>query len=383
MGMSGLPRQKRLLRNPQPALLKEHLLRQTNQSTLPTWLTVALSAAFAFSSVAVLIFAYLTWEVVWNRPINPVEAAAAEVANVGLEMDQIGPPPVFTILPGQPTPTLIPTTEAWLGSERVNLLIMGIDRRPGEPFISRTDSIMVVSIDTTRNTAAVLSVPRDLYVVIPGHGRDRINTAFVYGSRGSNPAGGAALAMQTIEYNLGVRINHYILVDFSAVINGVNAIGGIEVNVPYTINDPLYPDMNYGYDPLYIQAGLQRFDGELALKYARTRNIDNDFYRAARQQQVLFAVRDRMLSMGIPELLRQAPTLYRQVESGVRTDLSLDQLARLAQTAAAIDRENIRSAVLDYEYVNSHLTEGGAQVLILQLDKATPLLHSLFYDSAP
>jgi len=189
--------------------------------------------------------------------------------------------------------------------------------------------------------------------------------------------------MQTIEYNLGVRINHYILVDFSAVINGVNAIGGIEVNVPYTINDPLYPDMNYGYDPLYIQAGLQRFDGELALKYARTRNIDNDFYRAARQQQVLFAVRDRMLSMGIPELLRQAPTLYRQVESGVRTDLSLDQLARLAQTAAAIDRENIRSAVLDYEYVNSHLTEGGAQVLILQLDKATPLLHSLFYDSAP
>jgi polyisoprenyl-teichoic acid--peptidoglycan teichoic acid transferase len=358
-------------------------LRQTNKSTLPTWLTVALSVAFAFSSVAVLIFAYLTWEVVWNRPINPVEAAAAQVAGVGLEMDQIGPPPVFTILPGEPTPTLIPTTEAWQGSDRVNLLIMGIDRRPGEPFISRTDSIMVVSIDTVHDTAAVLSVPRDLYVVIPGHGRDRINTAFVYGSRGSNPAGGAALAMQTIEYNLGVRINHYILVDFSAVINGVNAIGGIEVNVPYTINDPLYPDMNYGYDPLYIQAGLQRFDGELALKYARTRNIDNDFYRAARQQQVLFAVRDRMLSMGIPELLRQAPTLYRQVESGVRTDLSLDQLARLAQTAAAIDRENIRSAVLDYEYVNSHLTEGGAQVLILQLDKATPLLHSLFYADAP
>jgi LCP family protein required for cell wall assembly len=284
-----------------------------------------------------------------------------------------------TLNPAEPTPTLIPTSEPWGGSDQVNILLMGIDRRPGEPFISRTDSMMIVSLDPEGKRVSILSVPRDLYVVIPGRGRDRINTAFVYGAAGNNPAGGAALSMQTVEYNLGVPINHYVLVDFSAVIQGVDALGGIDINIPFTIDDPTFPDMYYGYDPLYIPAGWQHLDGTLALKYARTRHMDSDFGRAQRQQQVILAARDKALSLGITGLLAKAPVLYQQLEQGIRTDLSLEQIVSLAKTASDVPSENIQSDVLDYDYVSSYRTEAGAQVLILDNEKAAALIQQLFY----
>lgn len=336
--------------------------------------------AFILASVAVIIFGYLTWQIVWSRSANPVAAAAEEVAGVDLQMEQIGPAAVPTILPGQPTPTLIPTTGAGAADGRTNILLMGIDRRPGEPFISRTDTMMLVSIKPDTEEVSILSIPRDLYVVIPGHGRDRINTAFVYGSTGNNPAGGAALAMQTVEYNLGVPVDHYVLVDFSAVIRTVDTLGGIDVNVPFEIYDPTYPDMNYGYDPLYIPAGLQHMNGETALKYARTRHVDNDFGRAARQQQVILAARDKALSLGVLGLLQDAPRLYQNIEQGVRTNLSLQQMVSLGRTLSDVPREDVRNEVLDTRFVTNYLTEAGSQVLLLEQGTAEPLLRDLFYD---
>ncbi|VAW37233.1 hypothetical protein MNBD_CHLOROFLEXI01-4813 [hydrothermal vent metagenome] len=349
------------------------------QPTLPSWLTYLLSIAFIFSGIAVVIFAYFTFQVMVNRPLNPLEQSVAAVTGVDLSLGQVGPSDVPTVPPGQPTPTLIPTSEPWQGADRVNILLMGIDRRPGQSFISRTDTMMLVSIDPVTESISILSIPRDLYVLIPGRGRDRINTAFVYGSAGDNPVGGAALAMQTVEYNIGVPINHYILVDFTAVINGVNALGGIDVNVPVAINDPNFPDMNYGFDPLFIPAGLNHFDGAMALKYARTRHVDNDFGRAARQQQVLLAVRQKVAALGFTGMITQAGTLYQQVENGIRTDLSLEQMIRLATIINDIPSENIRNDVLDFDYVSSFRTEAGSQVLVLENDKAAPLIQSLFY----
>ena len=356
-------------------------MSRSRHSILPGWLSFALSIAFVFSGIAVVIFAFLTFQVIASRPLNPLEQAAAQAAEVDLNLGQSGPASVPTLPLGQPTPTLIPTSEPWAGSERVNILLMGIDRRPGEAFISRTDSIMVISINPATETASILSIPRDLYVVIPTRGRDRINTAFVYGSAGNNPLGGAALAMQTVEYNLSIPINHYILVDFSAVIKGIDALGGIDVQIPFDIYDPTYPDMYYGYDPLFIPAGLQHFDGSLALKYARTRHADNDFGRAQRQQQVLLAARQKAVGLGVTGLITRAPVLYQQLEEGIRTDLSLDQLIRLATTAGQIDSENIRTGVLDYDYVSSYRTEQGASVLVLDNAKAAPLIQSLFHDN--
>jgi len=355
-------------------------LQSTRQSVLPVWLSFALSVAFVLSGISVIAFAFLAFQAQWNRPLTPLEVAAVEVADIGLQMDQEAPEPEVDLVPGEPTPTSIPTAEPWKGTDRVNILLMGIDRRPGEAFVSRTDSIMLISVDPVGHRASILSVPRDLYVIIPGRGRDRINTAFVYGASGDNPVGGAMLAKQTVEYNLGVSINHYILVDFGAVTGGIDALGGIDVNVPFVINDPTYPDMNYGYDPLYIPAGLQHFDGLTALKYARTRHVDNDFGRAQRQQQVILAARDKALGLGIGNLILKAPDLYEQLERGIRTDLSLDQIVRLARTVSDIPAEDIRRDVIDYDYVYSHLTEAGSQVLVLDNAKASPLIQSLFYD---
>ncbi len=354
-------------------------MHRTRNPALPAWLSFLLSAAFVISSVTVLIFAYLTAQVIWTRSVNPVEAAAADASTVELELGQDGPAMAPVILPGEPTPTLIPTSEAGDNDNRTNILLMGIDRRPGEAFISRTDSMMLISVDGQNEKASVLSIPRDLYVMIPGHGLDRINTAFVYGSVGNNPAGGAAMAMSTVEYNLGVHIDHYVLVDFGAVTKTIDTLGGVDVYVPFEINDPTFPDMDYGYEPLYIPSGLQHMDGRTALKYARTRHVDNDFGRAARQQQVIMAARDKALGLGLADLLSRAPQLYQRIEHGVRTDLSLEEIVRLAGDVGKIDSENIRSEILDLDYVSTHLTDQGSQVLVLEPDKVTPFVHELFY----
>ena len=347
---------------------------------LPKWLSTTLLIVAIISGMNVVAFGYLTARTAFGQPLNPLNQAAEQVADVDLQLDQNAPPAVPTMVVGEPSPTPLPTNEPWRGSDRINILLMGIDRRPGEPFISRTDSMIVISINPETEKVSMLSVPRDLYVMLPGRGRDRINTAFVYGSTGNNPAGGAALAMQTVEYNLGIPIDHYVLVDFSAVTNGVDLLGGVDVNVPYTINDPTYPSMNYGYDPLYIAAGLQHFDGVTALKYARTRHQDSDFGRARRQQQLILAVRDKAVALGIGSMLQQAPALYQQLEHGIRTDLSMEQILRLGTTLSGVPAENIHSEVLDQRYVSSHVTEQGAQVLILNNAVVTPLIHQMFYN---
>ncbi len=357
-------------------------MRNSQQSILPGWLSFMLSAAFIFAAIAVIAFAYLTVQHLWNQSINPVEAAADEILDV-LPDDPQEPAPAPTIDLGGvggalPTPTLEPPR--WQGDDRINILLMGIDRRPGEAFISRTDSMMVISVNPAKNTISVLSIPRDLYVQIPGRGQERINTALVYGSRDGDYLNGAALAMETVSYNLNIPIDHFVMVDFGAFVRIIDILGGIDIEVPYNISDPEYPDMNYGYDPFYLSAGLQHLDGTTALKYARTRHQDSDFHRASRQQQVLMAVRRKALSLGFTDLVRRAPDLYNQIQEGIRTDLGLDDMVRLAWTVNDIPQENIRSAVLDSNYVTSYRAPNGASVLLLRPEAATPLINSLFFD---
>jgi LCP family protein required for cell wall assembly len=344
---------------------------------LPGWLSALLSIAFVLSAIAVLFFAYLTVQHLVKNPGQSVGGLGAPGGGLSPVDGQLAPVPTMeggAVI----APTPQPTQAAWDGSDRVNILLLGIDRRPGEAFISRTDSMMIISSDPATDTASVLSVPRDLYVDIPGYGQDRINTALVYGARGGDYLDGAALAMQTVSSNLNIPVHHYALVDFGAFVRIVDILEGIDVEVPYAIDDPLYPDMDYGYDPLFIPAGTQHFDGQLALKYARTRHADSDFNRAYRQQQVLFAARDKALSLGLGELLLRAPSLYREVEDGIRTDLTLEQLLRLAKTMGDIPAAGIQSAVLDQDFVTSYRTPGGASVLLLNAELAAPMIQNLF-----
>lgn len=267
----------------------------------------------------------------------------------------------------------------WEGQERVNILILGIDQRGQEQGPWRTDTLIVLSVDPISQSAGMLSIPRDLWVEIPGYGMNRINTAYVLGESNRYPGGGAALAKKTVQFNLGEPIHYYVRLNFTAAEQLIDLIGGIDVYVEREIDDPLYPDAGYGYEPLYIPAGWQHMDGRLAVKYARTRHGSSDFERARRQQQVLLAIRDKvtrldMLVQLAPRAGEIAPTLGNTVQS----DLTLDQVLRLAHLGIEIDSNRIRTAVIDSTMTQNWTTPEGAQVLIPDRQRMA-VLHGLIF----
>jgi polyisoprenyl-teichoic acid--peptidoglycan teichoic acid transferase len=270
--------------------------------------------------------------------------------------------------------------EPWDGESRFTLLAMGLDRRPDDRGIAHlTDTMMLISIDPATQNIGILSIPRDLYVEIPGFSQlQRINTAMVLGEN-TDPGTGPLLAMQTVQYNLGIRVNDYVLVDFKAVTDLVDAIGGIDVTIDYTINDRSFPDMYYGYDPFYLPAGTHHLDGATALKFARTRHGDSDIDRAGRQQQVIYAVRDRILNLNmLPQLIVQAPALLRSWEDNVYTSMSVDQMIELAWYVKDIPMDNMRSGVIDFQYVSNYMTPRGEAVLIPNRSTLGNLMVEIF-----
>ncbi len=273
-----------------------------------------------------------------------------------------------------------PLPQKWSGRERVNMLLLGIDQRCEEEGPTRTDTMMVLTIDPIGSTAAVLSLPRDLWVTIPGIGVDRINQANFYGEAYDYPGGGPALAVETVEATLGIKVDYYATVNFDAFVRLIDEVGGISVVVPETIDDDTYPDNCYGYDPFYIEAGQHQLDGQTALKYARTRaTFGGDVDRAARQQQVMLAIQDKVFSLNMaPQLLAKAPELWRIFQENVQTNLSLNEVLQLALLAQDIPRENIRTEVLNYEYVYNEVTPDGQAVLVPVRDKIRGLRDELF-----
>ncbi|MEP0764557.1 MAG: LCP family protein [Chloroflexota bacterium] len=266
----------------------------------------------------------------------------------------------------------------WDGKERFTVLVMGMDWRPGEFGASvRTDTMILISLDPRANSVGIMSIPRDLYVDVPGYGPQRINTAYSAGEL-EGPGGGPRLAMQTVQYNFGIRVNEYVLVNFDTFTRVIDLIGGINIEVAQDIYDPLYPDMNYGYDPFYIEAGWHQMDGTTALKYARSRHASDDIDRNRRQQQVIYAIRDKVTAYNmIPELAVQAPALWSELREGIDTGLSLDQILQLAWWVKDIPSTNYRNAVLGWEYVIPTNWQG-QDILVPNRAKLGPLMAEVF-----
>lgn len=258
--------------------------------------------------------------------------------------------------------------------QRVNILLLGIDKRPDEQY-ARTDTMILVTIDPENKTAGMLSLPRDLWLEIPGYGESRINTAYYLGEKDGYPGGGPALAMKTVQYNFGVPVHFYVEVDFDGFRKIVDTLGGLDINVPYTLDDPTFPSDDYGYDPFHIDAGMQHMDGATALKYARTRHIDSDFGRAERQQQVLIAIKDKALQLG---LLPKVPELWTTMAGTVKTDLQLVDILELANLAPDITPDKIETVVLDENYTVNYTTDGGAMVLLPLREKIQPVIDRMF-----
>lgn len=270
--------------------------------------------------------------------------------------------------------------QPWNGTSRFTVLVVGLDRRPGERGLAyRTDTMMLISLDPDTNSLGILSIPRDLYVEVPGYGSlQRINSAMVLGEL-QQPGYGPSLTMQTVQYNLGIRVHDYVALDFNGATQIIDLLGGLEIDVPYDIVDYEYPDMNYGYDPLILRAGLQWMDGATALKFARTRHGDSDFERARRQQMVLYALRDRILNLNmLPQLIIQSPSLLNALQNSVYTGMSLDQMIQLALYLKDVSTENIRTGVIDGSYIQNYVTAEGAAVLVPRRSQLSTLLSEVF-----
>jgi LCP family protein required for cell wall assembly len=341
--------------------------RQSLGGKLPDWAVYLLLAVFV---IGVVLIGYFTFTGVKDL-----------VANSAFSIGP-NPTPEFAAM-DDPAQAVAVGEEVQVTLEgRVTVLLMGIDERESEQGPWRTDTMIVLTLDPETQTIGMLSIPRDLWVEIPDYDLfDRINKAHFRGDADQYPGGGGpALAMKTVQQNLGVPVNYYLSINFNAFVKTIDQIGCIPISVPQTIDDPTYPDGAYGYDPFYIEAGEHCMEGETLLKYARTRaTFGSDFDRALRQQQVIHAVRSHVLSTGqLPTLIAQAPELYEIVQDGINTNLSLPQMIEIARVVAEIPDENICSAVVDNYYVSLLTLDDGSQVLVPDRNAVRGLVEDIF-----
>jgi len=290
-------------------------------------------------------------------------------------------------------PTAEPTVDSAalaaseLGPREINILLMGIDQRLGYDTerAYRTDTMIVVHIDPVRRTAGVISFPRDLWVEIPEFNTNsRLNTANFIGDNNNYPGGGGpALAMETINANFGIRIDHYVMVNFTVVETVIDILApdGIPVEVTEVIRDPDYPDEGYGIINVEFDPGVENMSGTRLLQYARTRATEGgDLDRARRQQQVLEAVRSYVLSAGgIQQFLTQIPALWEELSGSYRTDLTLQEIVGLGFLMNEIDRDDIQYRVIGTGYIIPDQNAEGDQILLPIHSEIQNLISETFY----
>jgi len=269
--------------------------------------------------------------------------------------------------------------EAGTAESQVNILLLGSDERIDGEEPPRTDTLLLLTLDLRRHTAGMISLPRDLWVPIPGYNlTSKINTAYAIGEQRGYPLGGAQLAKDTVSSFIGQPVQFFVQADFNGFVRFVDEIGGITVHVPQTIHDPEYPTADYGYQTFYLEAGTRVLDGQTALKYARTRNMDSDYGRAARQQQLIRAIADKVIAAEmIPTLIRKAPQLLSTTWGSVRTDMPLQTAVEIVNYVSSRDFE-LRTLVLDDSYGEESYSANGAWILLPDRDLIRPELRKFF-----
>jgi LCP family protein required for cell wall assembly len=241
--------------------------------------------------------------------------------------------------------------------------------------------MILFTLDPINRSAGMLSIPRDLWVNIPGYNYGRINTAYQLGEAYKEVGGGPALAIKTVEELLGVPIDYYAQIDFDAFISFIDEIGGVKVNIPEKIKvDPIAHGKKN--NTKILDVGPQLLDGELALAYARARKTEGgDFDRAQRQQQVIMGIRDQILRFEqLPRLIARSGILYNQLSSGVNTNMNIDQLVRLAWTASQIPEDQIKKGIIGPpDQVSFAVSPDGEQQVLKPItDKIRQLRDEIF-----
>jgi len=231
---------------------------------------------------------------------------------------------------------------------RTNILLLGMGGK-NHPGGMLTDTMIVLSINYTDKKIGLISVPRDLWVPIPGFGSAKINEAYADGEKNKKTTGGGgALASRTVENIFGIPIHYYVSADFDGFKKAVDTLGGVDIYVEKAIYDPLYPAANMiNYDPFRIDVGQHHMDGALSLKYARSRETTSDFDRSRRQQQVMNAMKDKIFTLGFASNPKKITDMLNVLGDHVRTNMQASEMRTFWELIKTLDTENIVNKILD------------------------------------
>jgi LCP family protein required for cell wall assembly len=250
------------------------------------------------------------------------------------------------------------TTGNGIGTKRINILLLGSDNDgKNQAPLAQTD--IVVTIDPETHYVGMLSIPRDLRVVIPDNGTGKMDAAFSFGWTnehvGPTPFSNAAgLSIATVEKNFGIPINYYAWVGLDGFIKVIDTAGGVDIDAIHPITDNAYPDDvntkdHFAYERLYIPPGPQHMNGLQALQYVRTRHADlvGDFGRSARQQQILDQLK---VKLDTPSIVTKLPELANDLGDTVKTDMSLQDIVNFMDFARTLDTNKVNRLILSPPY---------------------------------
>jgi LCP family protein required for cell wall assembly len=339
----------------------------------------AILALFLLSDVDLAAERSAAMPVQAYTPVFSTPILSSPILSPSTAIWTVAPTPVLTATAAL-TPTFMSAGDPLdnransLGDDYVVVALLGMDQER-DSVIWRTDAILLAFIDPSAGRIGILSIPRDLWVSIPGYGYSRINTVDALGERVDYPGGGPLLLNQTLSQNLGVSFDHYVRVDLSGFVRIVDVVGGVTVDVEKPIRDRFPdPDSPTGYSRRTLPAGPLHMDGQMALSYCRSRITTDDFDRTRRQQQVLIAMWKKGLT---PQTLLQAPRLWAELRDAFETDLSLVEAVQLAYVIYGIGPENVETRSLDFKTARPWTTPSGAQVLLPQISAIKQLIHDL------
>jgi LCP family protein required for cell wall assembly len=274
---------------------------------------------------------------------------------------------------------------------RINILVMGIDRRPNElAENSRTDTMFVMTIDPASHTARGLGIPRDMLVNIPSKTgkttyQDRVNTVYEVGEMQKYDGGGAALAKGVVGKTLGLKINYYVVIDFQGFKKVIDLLGGIDVDVPPPgLNDPYYSEteLRGDYFPCIFKPGRHHMNASEALCYSRSRNFSpgGDLDRILRQQLVMYAVMEKATDLKVLADPSNVLNLYKRYKDAITTDINEFQLVGMAKLAAGVDRNQLAFLSIG-PATTPHITPQGAAVLLPSEAGIKTIVEALLSDN--
>ena len=275
--------------------------------------------------------------------------------------------------PGKPLATPAATPPPLDSKQRVNILLLGSDndqKFAQDAVLSQT--MIVVSIDPAKRQVTLLSLPRALWVAIPGHARAKIDLAYA--------EGGAPLARATVEKAFRIPIHYYAWIGLNGLVKVVDRLGGVDVDVLHPVLDDNYPNdfsnSGYGTERVYLAAGPQHLDGRHTLQYVRSRHGDllSDFGRSVRQQQVLLAMQQRTAGM---DLVTALPSFARDLNGRVKTDLDLVRLTQLMLFMRGLRAGDVRQAFIT-PFVRDAVSPDGQQILTADWPAVNAYLRQLF-----